>query len=222
MAEAENGVKRLYRSREQRFLGGVCGGLGEYFQADPNLFRILFLVFTFVGGVGLLLYIASLLIVPENPDQQEAASKQNQDKTMFWAILFIVLGTVLLFKQFGLFDFFHYWDIPWSVIWALFLIGIGVFLIFSVNKKPAKPADEIEAETVSEPADAITTIKRKTSDKMLAGVCAGIADYFNLDPSLVRILWVLATLTSVGLGILVYILLIFVFPAESETSGEAL
>lgn len=220
MAEAENGIKRLYRSREQRFLGGVCGGLGEYFQADPNLFRILFVVFTFVGGVGLILYIASLLIVPENPEQEKTGTRPSQDKTMFWAVLFIVLGFVLLLKQFGLLDFFHYWDIPWSIIWALFLIGVGVFLIFSVNKKPQAPANDIEAEPVADAADVVHTIKRKTSEKMIAGVCAGIADYFNLDPSLVRILWVLATLTSVGLGILVYILLIFVFPAESEASGD--
>ncbi len=60
-------VKKLYRSREDRVFGGVCGGLAEYFALDSTLIRLLFVFFTFAGGSGLLPYIIMLFVVPETP-----------------------------------------------------------------------------------------------------------------------------------------------------------
>jgi phage shock protein PspC (stress-responsive transcriptional regulator) len=56
--------KRLVRVREGRVLGGVCAGLGRYFNADPILFRIGAVALAFIGGAGLLLYLAALLLMP--------------------------------------------------------------------------------------------------------------------------------------------------------------
>ena len=60
-------VKKLYRSREDRMFGGVCGGLGEYLAIDSTLIRILFIVLALAGGPGLLAYIIMLFVVPEEP-----------------------------------------------------------------------------------------------------------------------------------------------------------
>ena len=49
--------KKLYRSMADKKLCGVCGGLGEYFDVDPTLIRLLWVIFTFCGGAGLLAYI---------------------------------------------------------------------------------------------------------------------------------------------------------------------
>ncbi|MFT9077881.1 PspC domain-containing protein [Ethanoligenens sp.] len=59
--------KRLYRSRTQRMLAGVCGGIAEYFNVDPTLIRLAWVVFCFIGGSGILAYIIAAIIVPENP-----------------------------------------------------------------------------------------------------------------------------------------------------------
>ena len=59
------GTKRLYRSRSNRVLGGVCGGIGEYFGIDPTLIRLAWVLFTFVGGSGILAYIICWIIIPE-------------------------------------------------------------------------------------------------------------------------------------------------------------
>ncbi len=60
--------KRLYRSRTNRMLSGVCGGLGEYANIDPTLVRLLFVAGTiFSGGILLLVYLAMIFIVPETP-----------------------------------------------------------------------------------------------------------------------------------------------------------
>lgn len=55
---------RLYRSRSQKMLAGVCGGLGEYFDVDPVLIRLLFVVTSFISGVGILAYIVLWIVVP--------------------------------------------------------------------------------------------------------------------------------------------------------------
>ncbi|RMF54934.1 MAG: PspC domain-containing protein [Calditrichaeota bacterium] len=60
------------------------------------------------------------------------------------------------------------------------------------------------------------SIFRSRSDRKIAGVCGGLAQYFNIDSSLVRLGWILLTLASAGLGILIYLLFIFIFPEESS------
>ena len=57
--------KKLFRSRNDRKIAGVCGGLGEYFNIDTTLIRILFLFFLLFGGGGLLLYVICWIAVPE-------------------------------------------------------------------------------------------------------------------------------------------------------------
>jgi phage shock protein PspC (stress-responsive transcriptional regulator) len=66
-------VRRLYRSRTQRMIGGVCGGLGEYFDIDPTIVRLLFVVTALAGGPGLLAYIIMLIVVPSQPEPATAA-----------------------------------------------------------------------------------------------------------------------------------------------------
>jgi len=61
-------MKKLYLSTSDRKIGGVCGGLGEYFGKDPTLFRILFVLITLLSlGVGIVAYILMWLIIPRRP-----------------------------------------------------------------------------------------------------------------------------------------------------------
>jgi phage shock protein C len=57
--------RKLYRSRTQRMVAGVCGGLAEYFNLDATLMRVLFLVLAVVGGSGLVIYLLMWIIVPD-------------------------------------------------------------------------------------------------------------------------------------------------------------
>jgi len=57
-------MKRLYRSKKDKIIGGVCGGIGKYFNIDPVLIRILWLFFIFVGGAGILAYIIAWVVIP--------------------------------------------------------------------------------------------------------------------------------------------------------------
>src|SRR5215218_7406215 len=60
---------RLYRSRSQKMIAGVCGGLGEYFDVDPILIRLLFVVTAFISGVGILAYLVLWIVVPFDGDE---------------------------------------------------------------------------------------------------------------------------------------------------------
>ena len=57
--------KKLFRSRDNKVIGGVCGGLGEYFGIDPVILRIIFVVMIFVHGAGLLAYLIAWLCMPK-------------------------------------------------------------------------------------------------------------------------------------------------------------
>ncbi len=61
-------TKRLYRSGRNRILGGVCGGIGEYFGVDPVMIRLLWVLFSLVCGSGILAYIIAWIIIPRNPN----------------------------------------------------------------------------------------------------------------------------------------------------------
>jgi phage shock protein C len=61
-------VRHLYRSRDNRMIAGICGGLAEYANIDPTLARVLFIVLAFVtGGAALLAYPILWLVIPEQP-----------------------------------------------------------------------------------------------------------------------------------------------------------
>ena len=62
--------KRLFRSRKERIVGGICGGLGQYLNVDPVLIRVIWAVLFFAFGAGFLAYILAWIIIPEEPAGQ--------------------------------------------------------------------------------------------------------------------------------------------------------
>jgi len=79
MVPAQDGARRegsrLRLSATDRKIGGVCGGLGEFFDLDPLLFRVAFVVLAFAGGLGILLYLVLWLVVP-GPAMSVTSGKQ--------------------------------------------------------------------------------------------------------------------------------------------------
>jgi phage shock protein C len=72
--------KRLYRSRSERWLAGVCGGIGNYFNTDPTVIRVIFVVAALILGGGLLIYLILWLIIPLEPDVVEALEEVPADE----------------------------------------------------------------------------------------------------------------------------------------------
>lgn len=222
MEEEIKQLHKLYRSRSNRFLGGVCGGIAEYFHIDSNMTRLLFVIGTFLWGIGIILYLAALILVPEDPDETAEPQQGVSGNTLFWGILFIALGAILLSYELDLFSFFHIVDLPWPTIWGLFLIAIGALILFAQWKKKSEaensegnPAGDAENKSRGF-GDLKVNIHRSRADRKIAGVCGGLAVYFNIDSTIIRLAWILLTIASKGLGILIYIIFIFVFSEEDS------
>lgn len=142
----------LYRSETNKVIGGVAGGLGEVFNIDPTLIRVLFLLAFFFGGSGVLLYLILWIVVPSKSKVNSASSdnvRDNLDEVKNTAQSFtksfgkrtdntkllvggtiILLGTVFLLNNFG---FARYLNL--HKVWPLFLIALGFVLLTRKDQK---------------------------------------------------------------------------------------
>ncbi|MEJ2053701.1 MAG: PspC domain-containing protein [Calditrichaceae bacterium] len=210
--------KRLYRSRANRMIAGVCGGFAEYLNIDPVLVRIAWLAFTFLGGSGLIIYIIGIIIIPENPEsyvESEPREKRN-DSGLFWGSLLILIGAALLLKQFGFFYYFNIWHLPWKAIWSVLLIIIGILMLYNFSSFGAGKTSETGSPEGSAPGSGKHLYRSR--NKMLGGVCAGLAEYFNIDPNLVRLAYALLAIASFGMGLIVYLVLMIVLPQAPDST----
>ena len=202
--------RKLYRSQVNKMLGGVCGGMADYFHIDPTLVRLAWVILSFFGGLGIIVYVAGLIIVPPNPNQAgtEPQDVIIKDKSLFWGAILIIVGAFLLLKQFGLFYSFNFWQIPWQALWGALFVSLGLLLMF----KKVKVEDVVDVENKK--------LFRSRTQKMISGVCGGLAEYFSLDVSLIRVIWVVGTVISAGMGILAYVVMLIVFPEEPEKLND--
>lgn len=72
-------MKKLYRSRTDKMLAGVCGGIAEYLNIDSTIVRIVFVLFSLGGGFGILAYVALAIIMPERPYGNIEEPRRNAD-----------------------------------------------------------------------------------------------------------------------------------------------
>jgi phage shock protein C len=70
---SDENKKQLYRSTDNRWLAGVCGGLAKYFDIDPTLVRVIFVVLAFFGLGGAIIYILLWVLIPQKPTDEEQA-----------------------------------------------------------------------------------------------------------------------------------------------------
>jgi phage shock protein PspC (stress-responsive transcriptional regulator) len=113
--------KKLTRSRSDRVVGGVCGGMGRYFNVDPLFFRIGAVALAFVGGAGLLLYLAALVLVPseDQPAGAPGVGEPGAQRNRALVIIAIVVGLAVAF--------------PFLLGGGLLLAGIGIPLAILVG-----------------------------------------------------------------------------------------
>jgi len=133
-------MKKLYRSRKERVIGGVCGGIGIYFGIDPTLTRIIWVAATLLGGAGIIAYIVAWIVIPEEPriEETEVASAEIENykpNTMKLELIIggfiLAIGIMLLLSNFGLFE----WGWVHRIFWPALIIFVGILIISAVSKK---------------------------------------------------------------------------------------
>jgi len=197
-------------------VAGVCGGLGEYLGIDPTLLRLLWLIAAFMGGSGILAYIVLALVIP-GETSEHARTKQvppgwgagwqrglhGTNVGLLAGLALIFVGGILLLGQLGLIPGFVYnlWRLFWKLFWPLVLIGLGIVMVIGLSGQAWRRGGLGSGRPLY-----------RSRDRMVAGVCGGLAEYLEIDPTLIRVLWVFGTLASFGLGVLAYLALMLMMP----------
>ena len=142
-------VKRLERSRSDRMLAGVSGGLARYFDMHPAFFRVGFVVLTLIGGAGIIIYLAAALVIPDEGREDSVAAeilKQRHDRV--WPLIGLGLVAVGAFVLLSRATFWPHGD----AAWILLLLAGGVILWLTRREpRPAPPAMPVVA-TATAPA----------------------------------------------------------------------
>lgn len=145
-------MKKLYRSDKQKIVAGVCGGIAEYFEIDPVLIRLIWIVLIVFGGTGVLAYLIAWIVIPHRevnredptpitePVAETPVSKPqtpSQNMRLFWGIVLILVGLLIVANQFWWpYDFFR---ILVKGVFKFFipavLIVLGIFIILQGSER---------------------------------------------------------------------------------------
>jgi phage shock protein C len=223
--------RRLQKSRTDRMIDGVCGGLAAYFSIDATLVRIVWVLLTLFGGSGVILYIAAMIIMPKEElspasTTTVAPPKNHDHNTKFWGILLVAVGAFWLMGNLGFPLWHQWWGFPWHIGVPLLLILAGVMFMFGgreylAQTRPSpdqQPAEEGGATGPSGAAPFTShRLYRSRTDKKILGVCGGIAAHLHVDPVIVRLSFVIGALASFGFAFLLYVVMGIVVPKEPAT-----
>lgn len=142
-------MKKLYRSRENKVLAGVCGGIGEYFEIDPVIIRLIWIVLTMIWGFGLFLYIIAIFLIPLEPKEikiQDVGTTTQESKKDYRhledndrnivitliALFFIVLGIMVVISIIAP-STYIFRNIIKGILGVAMII-IGIYLVFKSKK----------------------------------------------------------------------------------------
>jgi len=123
-------MKRLFRSRNNKIIGGVCGGVGEYFNIDPVLVRLVWGILFFIGGAGLLGYIIAWIIIPERVGDFSSAMDSEKENHIE------VKTSYTPFRDWWYLDqiFRDVFRFSWKYLLPVLLIGFGIYVIAKGDK----------------------------------------------------------------------------------------
>jgi phage shock protein PspC (stress-responsive transcriptional regulator) len=139
---------KLYRSRRNRMLFGVCGGLAEHFNVDPALVRLIAVLLALTNGVGIVVYLILALVMPlgtadaagarqitreREEEVTEAVDHTGKVRRRNRGILGIVLIVVGVLSLLASLNFL--WWLRWVYLWPLALIAIGLIIILLTRRK---------------------------------------------------------------------------------------
>jgi phage shock protein C len=221
--------RRLYRSQKNKMIAGVCGGYAEYFDVDPMIMRVLFLLLAFVGGSGFFIYLASLILLPKRPltfsdqDAEPPVDSRVNVRYILGGIL-VFIGAMFLLSNLGVFSFMHAWDFSWEFVFPILLILLGMAIIYyrqneQIPEGATQAAPGTEGAQQTPPfSQAPKQLRRSITDRKIFGVCGGLADYFSIDPNLTRILYIVLCLATGGAGVILYFVLALIVPDDRFVS----
>jgi phage shock protein PspC (stress-responsive transcriptional regulator) len=140
-------VKRLERSRSDRMLAGVCGGLARYFDIHPAVYRVGFVVLTLLGGAGIVIYIAAALVVPNEGQEDSFATRVLRDRRdRPWPVIGLGLVAIALASWLAKATVW-----PQGDAWFLLLVlGAAILWITRHSRSPQADATQVDATALAQ------------------------------------------------------------------------
>jgi phage shock protein PspC (stress-responsive transcriptional regulator) len=213
----EDPNENIYESSEQkplrcsihnRMLFGVCGGLSNYFRINSAIVRLLFLIFLIIQGISSLIYIILAFIIPTESKHSEIFPSDEirirYEKKLLIGWGFILGGIYFLLDYLGFSLVPNLTELLENRITPFILISAGILFITRKN------IFNEEIMNTNEPKK----LTLSSDNKMIFGICGGIGEYLNVDPTIIRILWVIFLFASFGIALIIYIILKFVIPPK--------
>ena len=151
----ETPVRRLVRTSDGRWLGGVCAGLGRYFDVNPIVYRIAFAALALAGGTGLLLYLAAYLVIPdEHADESIAVEAMRTRRDQPWLLLGV--GLLSFGALFALSEA-RFWPGTGN-FWLAAILAGGAVIWWHVSSRdrPARTASAADRTAPAAPAAPVT------------------------------------------------------------------
>ncbi len=195
---------RLRKSSKDKIIFGVCGGIGEKLGVNPVFVRFFFSILLIWGGAGILLYAPLSVIMKSGSFSKR--KKAGTDK--FYGFILLSLGAYFLFSGTFLFDMINIFQIPPSVI--NLLIPFMLSAVFFVKRNELFDSHGYGKESF--------VISR--SDRRFFGVCGGFAAYLNVNSNFIRMLCMIFSFATAGLGIIIY-LTVYFFIRDEDVSENS-
>lgn len=129
--------RQLYRSRQNKVIAGVCGGIAEYFRIDPVIVRILWIALG-AFGAGIFIYIIAAFLVPERPkmdfydtntaERDYGSNVDPQKNKLVLGGALVLIGVIFMLRE-----VFHWFDI--KLFWPLILILVGAAIVYRDRRR---------------------------------------------------------------------------------------
>lgn len=190
--------KKLYRSTNNRVFAGVAAGVAEYFGISATIVRVAFILLFIVGGGGGFVYFLLWMLTPRKPsvlfafDDEEASTEHSDTflgrliKAGTCAVLLLIIGAIFS-------------DDIWA---AAFVIGLGIGLYWLWKSR------ESASGIVSERSG----LHRSVIDKKIFGVFGGLAEMWNIDATILRVVGVVLIFAGGGVLVPIYFLCAILVP----------
>jgi len=185
--------KTLSRSRKDKIFLGVCAGLADYYSVNSNLVRLLFALSILLGGLGAVFYlILFFLVAPRDSfDESEIIEKvRSPNNKVLLGITMITVGFYFIIMPTNSFPFAFMFFIPTKILFPIVFLLAGIWIQKNYRLKTGITTK--------------TNLQRPIKGRLFLGVCIGLAEYLGTYALVLRLLFVVFTFATLGVGVVIY------------------
>ncbi len=189
--------KTLSRSKKDKVFLGICAGLADYHSVNPNLVRLLFALSILLGGLGAVIYLILFFFVAHGKplDESEVSEKkQSQNKKALLGITLITVGFYFIVMPTNYFPLAFLFFIPTQILFPIVFLFVGIWI-----QKNYRSMTDVSVKS---------NFQRPIKGRLLLGVCVGLAQYLETFALVIRLLFVVFTFATFGVGIVIYFLIV--------------